>query len=111
MSQKHAQELGDILSKLEPLGKQRNDAKKRLLASMVKTNTPELQVNGRVFSVKRQKVRPSPIAYKDVKTWLTDWTADKNVELDADDFVAFIKTQRVAPDAVKDTLRIKQTDI
>lgn len=94
MSEKIAAQLANVIATFEPLGKQKRETQKSLLAAMLKSKKTELRSGDRVFVVKSVKKRPKAINYANLVAWYEAFSETNGDSFDIGDFVTFIKGER-----------------
>ena len=94
MSEKIAAQLATVIASFEPLGKQKRETQKTLLAAMLKSKKTEVRSGDRVFVVKSVKKRPKAINYANLVAWYEAYSDTGGDSFDIGDFVTFIKGER-----------------
>jgi|APFre7841882793_1041355.scaffolds.fasta_scaffold96327_1 hypothetical protein len=94
MSERIAAQLATVIATFEPLGKQKRETQKTLLAAMLKGKKTEVRSGDRVFVVKSVKKRPKAINYANLVTWYEAFGDNHGDGFDIQEFITFIKGER-----------------
>jgi hypothetical protein len=94
MSEKIAAQLATVIASFEPLGKQKRETQKTLLAAMLRTKKTEVRSGDRVFVIKSVKKRPKAINYANLVAWYDAFNEGNDDGFDIQEFITFIKGER-----------------